>query len=77
MIESRDAEPDEQRVAAAIRWHIESGEIPVGARIPTEAQIAAGWSVSRGTARQATALLRSMELVTTMRGRGTFVRDRT
>lgn len=64
-------------MAAAIRWRIEAGEIPVGARIPTEAQIAATWSVSVRTARRATALLRSAALVATTPGRGTFVRDRT
>jgi DNA-binding GntR family transcriptional regulator len=73
----RDAEewPFEQ-VAAILKAAIESGELPPGSKLPSEADLCAAHGVARNTARAAVAMLRDAGYVRTRRGRGTFVVDR-
>lgn len=63
-------------IAAALRGRIGSGELPPGAAITSEAELAAEFSVSRGTVRQALAALRSEGLISGGRGRRPVVSRR-
>jgi GntR family transcriptional regulator len=66
-------QPAYQRVAAAIRADIDGGRWGAGEQMPTEAQLAEDFSVSRNTIRQSLELLHSWNLVTRRQGSGTFV----
>ena len=61
------------QIARAIRDRIISGELPVGAQIPSGNQIKQEWGVNRLTGAQAVEELRKAGLVTTRPGVGTFV----
>lgn len=54
---------------------IQSGELPVGARLPTEQELARSFGVSRGVVREGLGTLRSIGLVESRAGAGTFVRS--
>jgi len=56
---------------------IQTGEYPVGARIPSEHALAARYGVGRPTVRQATDVLVRRRLIERRRGAGTFVLERT
>ncbi|MFJ5809237.1 GntR family transcriptional regulator [Streptomyces sp. NPDC093093] len=55
-------------IAEALRQAILSGEYRVGARLPSESDLAARWSASRGTVRQAVATLAAEGLVGSRQG---------
>lgn len=55
-------------IAEALRQSILDGEYPVGARLPSESDLAAHWSASRGTVRQAVGLLASEGLIGSRQG---------
>ncbi|QNE77556.1 UTRA domain-containing protein [Streptomyces finlayi] len=55
-------------IADAIRQAILEGAFPVGARLPSESELVAHWSASRGTVRQAVALLTSEGLIGSRQG---------
>ncbi|MEV7089508.1 GntR family transcriptional regulator [Streptomyces sp. NPDC093085] len=55
-------------IAEALRQSILSGAYPVGAHLPSESDLAARWSVSRGTVRQAVGLLASEGLIGSRQG---------
>jgi GntR family transcriptional regulator len=55
-------------IADALRQSIRRGEYDIGARLPSESDLAARWSVSRGTVRQAAALLASEGLIGSQQG---------
>ncbi|MBU4609416.1 GntR family transcriptional regulator [Achromobacter sp. GG226] len=61
------------RVRDALRTAILRGELPPGAKLPSEAQLSAQHGVSRITVRQALAELQASGLVRTVNGRGSFV----
>jgi DNA-binding transcriptional regulator YhcF (GntR family) len=61
------------QIARAIRDRIISGELPVGAQIPSGNQIKQEWGVNRLTGAQAIEELRRAGLVVTRPGVGTFV----
>lgn len=63
------------RIAERIRGKIASGEYPLGSRIPTENELAAQFSVSRPTVRQALDLLAREGRLTRVKGSGTFVSE--
>jgi DNA-binding GntR family transcriptional regulator len=65
------------QVADAIGVRINSGELQANRPIPSENQLVQEYGIARGTARKAIDLLRERGLVTTVVGRGTFVRPRT
>lgn len=52
---------------------IASGDLPSGAKLPGERELAETHGVAVGTARRATKELRERELVKTLPGKGTFV----
>ncbi|MFD3522442.1 GntR family transcriptional regulator [Streptomyces sp. NPDC058653] len=55
-------------IAEALRQSILDGEYPIGARLPSESDLAAQWSASRGTVRQAVGLLASEGLIGSRQG---------
>ena len=61
------------QIARAIRDRIISGELPVGAQIPSGNQMKQEWGVNRLTGAQAVEELRKAGLVVTRPGVGTFV----
>lgn len=65
--------PAYQRVAADIREKIASGQIPVGAAIPSTARLAGEYGVSVTVVRAAVNQLRADRLVTGQPGKGVFV----
>lgn len=76
----RNAVPDAdlagyRSLAAAISTAIDSTDIPVGARLPTERSLAAALGVSRGTVVAAFDLLRDEGYVMRRQGSGTWVRS--
>jgi GntR family transcriptional regulator len=55
---------------------IESGDLAPNTPLPSERRLAQEYSVSLGTARHATRLLRYRGLVVTIRSKGTYIADR-
>ncbi len=64
-------------IAEAIRSQIESGELPPGAQLPSERDLASTYGTARNTAREAVRLLSDAVLVITDQGKGSFVRPQT
>ncbi|MFG2463361.1 GNAT family N-acetyltransferase [Streptomyces sp. NPDC048523] len=65
-----------QRIADKIRTEIAHGTLGPGARLPTEAEIAAEWETTRSTAVQGLKVLVNEGLIISDRPRGYFVRSR-
>ncbi len=65
-----------KQIADQIRTGILLGQLPPGCRLPSEAELAAEFAVSRGTIRETMKLLSAAQLVESTRGAsgGTFVR---
>jgi GntR family transcriptional regulator len=64
-----------EQLAAVLRQMIESGELGPRDPLPSESQLQQTYGVSRGTIRRALAMLKSEDLVVTIAGRGTYVRQ--
>lgn len=62
------------QIMSFYRERILNGELPVGAQLPTEIEIARQHQISRGTVRQALNMLVSEGLLERVQGSGTFVR---
>jgi len=71
----RDADLAYRRVADDIAARIVSGELASGARLRSERDLAEFYQVSYGTIRRAMEVLRNRGLITTIHGRGTFVKQ--
>ncbi|MER7806140.1 GntR family transcriptional regulator [Streptomyces sp900116325] len=68
--------PKYQRLADALRARIESGEFPVGSKLPTERALVEEYApISQGTVRQAIAALRDEGLLESRVGSGVYVRS--
>lgn len=65
-----------EEVGSALAQRIRRGELPPGARLPTEAQLATQFAVSRAVVREAIARLRAEGLVESRQGAGAFVVQR-
>lgn len=63
------------RVEAALRHGILTGQLPAGARLPSEPALAAIFGVSRPVVRQAQAGLKAQGLLQSRRGAGTHVSE--
>ena len=63
------------QIAGYLRDQIITGDLPPGAELPSERQIATEWQVSRPTATRAFQTLRQQGLVESRQGAGTYVRD--
>ena len=72
---SRIAEPSYRVIAADLRGKIEGGELAPGGQLPSEAEMASLYGVSRGTARQAFLELQAAGLIDAVQGRGRFVKE--
>lgn len=70
------AAPQWRAITDSLRARIESGELAVGARIPSEIEVAAEWGVSRQTAHRAVHELQRQGLVARQRRWGTVVAPR-
>lgn len=67
------ASPLFKQIALALGDAIEAGSIAVGAMLPTEAELARRYSVSRHTVRDALSELRSLGLIESRQGKGSYV----
>ncbi len=76
MIDSTLPLPLYHQVAAILRQRIRGEDYPPGRRLATEDELAAEFSVSRATIRQAVSALVTEGLVLRKQGSGTYVRDR-
>ncbi|MEV4897469.1 GntR family transcriptional regulator [Nonomuraea sp. NPDC055795] len=65
--------PIYKQVADAILKKIESGELPAGAPVPSEASLESDYNIARTTARRVARELREQGMVYTIQGEGTFV----
>ena len=59
-----------------VKGHIESGDWEPGHRLPAERDMAERWGVAYLTVRRAMKELRTMGLIVSVQGRGTYVKDR-
>ncbi|MGH3662830.1 MAG: GntR family transcriptional regulator [Micromonosporaceae bacterium] len=75
MISPRSDRAVYRALAEDLKSRIESGELPPGASLPSEAELMRQSGVSRVTARETVRYLRRLGLVVTEKGRGTFVRQ--
>ncbi|BCJ41411.1 hypothetical protein GCM10010168_55900 [Actinoplanes ianthinogenes] len=62
-----------REIADDLRGKINSGELPAGAQLPTEAELVEAYGASRNTVREAIKLLVTRHLVKKTPGSGTFV----
>ncbi|GAA3298357.1 GntR family transcriptional regulator [Dactylosporangium vinaceum] len=67
--------PKYLQIANYIRDQILRGDLPPGAEVPSERQIAVDWEVARPTAARALEALRNQGFVESRKGSGTFVRQ--
>ncbi|GHA65829.1 GntR family transcriptional regulator [Photobacterium aphoticum] len=67
--------PMYRQIAEAIKAKIQSGEYLPGEALPTEAQLREAHSVSRVTVRQALKLLIEQNVLESIQGSGTYVKD--
>lgn len=65
-----------EAVLADLRREVEDGSAPVGSKLPSEAALAARYSVSRSVVREALRSLAALGLTETHTGKGTFVVSR-
>lgn len=68
--------PLHEQIADDLRRRIASGELAVGAPLPSESQMCAQWNASRGPVRQALAALRAEGMIGGGRGKPPVVRRR-
>ncbi|MCU1395539.1 MAG: regulatory protein GntR [Ilumatobacteraceae bacterium] len=59
-----------EAVAAGIRRRIATGDLPLGARLPTEEELTESFGIARTTLREALRILEFQGLITIKRGRG-------
>ncbi len=62
-----------RRIAEVLRSEIVAGTFQDGARLPSEAELAAEWGVNHQTLRKSLRILAEQRLITQCQGRGTFV----
>lgn len=62
-----------RQIADGLRARIETGELPVGAQLPSITELQAAYGAAKGTVDEALALLRELGLVETRHGAGSFV----
>lgn len=67
--------PKYLQIAGHLRDQIVRGDLPPGAEVPSEREIAATWGVARPTASKALQALKQQGLVEARHGSGTYVRE--
>jgi len=75
-IDRRSDRPPYRQIADNLRAAILSGELPPGAKLPSERELAEEYGVERATAHRAVQELYLAGLVAPQQGRGVFVRTR-
>lgn len=75
--EREERQTPSRMIAETIRSQIESGELPPGAQLPSERDLASTYGTARNTAREAVRILSDAGLVITDHGKGSFVRPNT
>lgn len=75
MSERNSPTPLYHRIYSVLRERIVNGYYPSGVAMPSEAELATSFNVSRITIRKAMEILTAESLVTRTRGRGTFVSE--
>ncbi|OJF81662.1 hypothetical protein NS14008_23920 [Nocardia seriolae] len=75
MPEIQEVLPKYKQIFGYLKDQIIRGDLPPGAEVPSERELAAAWSVARPTAAQALQALRQDGLVESRQGAGTFVRE--
>lgn len=73
MVDQLDPTPLKTQLANLLRARIESGDLPPGQPLPSESYLQQEHGVSRGTVREAVAILRDEGRVITIQGRGSYV----
>lgn len=76
MSEKTDGRTQQMRIADDLRLRIESGELEPGEKLPGLPSLAKSYGASLVTVRLAIGLLRQQGLVTSIQGKGNFVRER-
>jgi GntR family transcriptional regulator len=61
------------QLADVLAARITRGEFPIGARLPSEAELAESYGVAKMTVRRALEVLREREIIRTLHGRGSVV----
>jgi GntR family transcriptional regulator len=61
------------QLAEDLAKRIERGEFPVGARLPSEAELAQDYGTAKMTVRRALEILRERGMIRTLHGRGSVV----
>jgi DNA-binding GntR family transcriptional regulator len=74
--EFRPDVPKHVQIATELRDQIKAGKLPPRLPIPSEPTLMQTFGVARDTARKAVALLRDEGYINTVKGMGSFVRDR-
>lgn len=67
--------PVYRQIEQFLRDQIERGELQIGERLPSEAELCKRWGISRITVRQALVELQRDSLVERVPGKGTFIRN--
>lgn len=68
--------PVYRQIADIVRARVATGELAPGAQLPSERELMDAYGASRGTVRQAVALLKAEGLIEVEHGRGAYVRSR-
>ncbi|WP_428963642.1 GntR family transcriptional regulator [Micromonospora fluostatini] len=74
-INPRSHTPVYVQLAELLRSRVESGDLPPGASLPSESHLSQEYGIGRDAVRAAIALLRAEGVMTTTKGRGTWVRE--
>ncbi|MFE2994843.1 GntR family transcriptional regulator [Nocardia sp. NPDC059246] len=75
MPEIQEVLPKYKQIFGYLKDQIIRGDLPPGAEVPSERELAATWNVARPTAAKALQALRQDGLVESRQGSGTFVRE--
>ncbi|MDQ2873362.1 MAG: GntR family transcriptional regulator [Actinomycetota bacterium] len=77
MLNPNSAVPVYRQLAAILRDAIASGDLVAGAPLPSETTLMDEHGISRDTVRKAVGVLRDEDLVITVQGKGSYVREET
>ncbi|GGM75859.1 putative GntR-family transcriptional regulator [Longimycelium tulufanense] len=75
MARKTDGRPRYQQIAADLRKQIMSGDLPIGSRLPSIAELVTQFSVSTRTIQDAIQTLKDEGVIEAQHGRGLFVRS--
>ncbi len=75
-LDRRSDRPAYQQIADRLRADVLAGTLEQGSRLPSETELIDTFGASRGTVRQALAVLRTEGLIEVRHGKGAFVRAR-